>query len=309
MNIEYMKPFADWISISFPTSRSPHMDVISLLNQHTTYHYVELGGGKELYKTGNSGTILVTSKEDYVNLSISGSQLRLAREVGVMSELEQLLASSPYNITRLDIAYDVPIAGPIVLDNIKQTFPSGYAKLAGRDRQLQFTLNQIDSKTQTGTCYFQTKKYNGTVRLTVYDKAWEQLNEQSVVIKPTTRYEFRISRGASLRDFRDPTSMFWHFMPSDVLSKPKNVITYDWVASERISYDEFLDSKITDYQRLKFLIENSPALLQLVRQANTTTGGRQLLEREISYMFQNAVGMQRSGDSEDADSSTGLTTS
>ena len=154
MNTKYLEPFADWLSISFPTSQSPHMDILSLISSHTPLTYVELGGGKELYKTERDGTVHITSKDNYVNLSLSGSILAAARSLSFLTELETLCSSSPYNITRLDIAYDVPIAGHLVLSSIQRTYPTGYANVAGRERQLQFITNQLDSKTQTGTAYF-----------------------------------------------------------------------------------------------------------------------------------------------------------
>lgn len=300
MSTNYLKPFSDWLSISYPTTKSPHLEIISFFNQYAVFEYFELGGGKELYKS-SSGTIHMVSKDNFVNLSLSGSLLNLARKEGEMVSLQMLLSSGPYNITRLDIAYDAPMPGHLVLSNIRALYPTGYAKISSRERQLQYVTNQLETGKETGTCYFQTKKYKGTLKLRVYDKAYEQLQEFNRSIPPTTRYELTIGRGASLKDFSNPENAFWHFIPSGLLRKPVNMYTCKWVAKERIDYDDYLDSKTTDYERLKFLIHNSPALLQLVRSASTTTGGRVLLEREISYMFANAEGMERSGNQKDAE--------
>ena len=294
MSINYLKPFADWLSISYPSSCSPHLDILSLLNSSEPMGYAEMGGGKELYKTLTGGTCFVTSKESYINLSISGSILASSRGAGTLRELESLLGSAPHNITRLDIAYDTPIPGEQTISNIQSAYPTGYAKLASRYRQMNYNLSQLDKGRYTGTAYFQTKSYRGTVLLRVYDKAWEQLQVHDVTIPPTSRYELTVHRGASLRDFSKPDAAFWHFLPEGLLKRPTAVPA--WSATDRINYDEHNGVRATDYERLKFLIQNSPALLQLAEKAASTTGGSLLLEREVrALVSQYAEGMERSG--------------
>lgn len=305
MSINYLKPFADWLSISYPSSCSPHLDVLSLLHSIEPMGYSEMGGGKELYKTLTGGSCFITSKESYTNLSISGSILNSSRGAGALRELESLLGSAPHNITRLDIAYDTPIPGEQTISNIQRAYPTGYAKLAGRHRQMNYNLSQLDKGRYTGTAYFQTRSYRGTVLLRVYDKAWEQLQAQDVTIPPTTRYELTLHRGASLRDFSQPDAAFWHFLPEGLLKRPACVP--EWSATERINYDEHNSDRATDYERLKFLIQNSPALLQLAEKAASVTGGSLLLEREVrALVSQYAEGMERSGDPTVSDSTNGF---
>lgn len=294
MSINYLKPFADWLSISYPASCSPHLEIISLLNDSNPMGYAEMGAGKELYKTEFGGSCFVTSKESYTNLSISGSMLSSSRDAGTFRELESLLGSAPHNITRLDVAYDTPMPGEQAISNIQRMYPTGYAKLAGRSRQMNYNLSQLDKGRQTGTVYFQTKSYKGTILLRAYDKAWEQLQAHGVTIPPTTRYEVTVNRGASLKDFSRPDAVFWHFLPEGLLKRPAGLP--DWSATERIDYDSHNGTRTTDYERLRFLIENSPALLQLVERAASVNGGSLLLEREIRAMLsQYAEGMERSG--------------
>lgn len=285
MTISYLKPFADWLSISYPTSLSPHLDIVSLFTTISPLDYTDLGGAKELYKSTSGGSLFITSKDSYVNLSISGLLLSQARDSEHYRTFLELLASAPYNITRLDVAYDTPLAGPLSIQRIRGIYPTGHAQVATRQRQLQYILNQLNDGTDTGTVYFQNNKYKGTIKLRVYDKAHQMIQEHSTAINPTTRYELSVCRGASLSDFENPASVFWHFLPSDLLDAPEGFTASKWTAAERINYDDYSKGQITDYERLKFLIENHPALLQIVRQSLNVPGGDLLLRRQIEKMF------------------------
>lgn len=294
MNTDYLKTFADWLSISYPTSLSPHMELLSLFSTISPMSYVGMGSGKELYKMESGSTCFVTSKESYCNISISGSLLSQVRGSNKMRDLIDILGSAPHNITRLDIAYDTPMPGEQVISNIQRSFHTGFARVAGRDRQMNYNLSQIAKNRHTGTVYFQNGKYSGTILLRVYDKAWEQLQKLSLSVPPTTRYELTVRRGASLRDFTHPDSIFWHFLPDGLLKRPS--VVSSWSATERVDYDSFDGSLTTDYERLRFLIQNSPALVQLVEKASSVNGGSMLLEREVrSLLSQYAGGMERSG--------------
>lgn len=282
MSTKYLQPFADWLSVSYPSSLSPHQEIISIVNEIATMGYTSMGSGKELYQTDYHGSIFVTTRDNYTNVSISGSVLSLVREADAMNALVMALSSAPHNVTRLDIAYDTPLAGSLSLKKIQRTYPTGYAKLAGRSRQLQYVLAQTDSNTQTGTAYFQNSKYKGTIKLRVYDKAFEQLQNLNHVMSPTTRYELTVARGASIKDFLCPDACFWHFMPEELLKRPEKVSK--WSATDRIDYDEHQSSLVTDYERLRYLIHNSPALSQLINTSASVTGGLKLLQREIAVL-------------------------
>jgi hypothetical protein len=285
MSTNYLTPFSDWLSISYPTSLSPHLDLVSFFNSLSVLTYTDLGGSKELYKVESGGSLFITSRESYVNISISGSLLSLVRGSEHMLGFSQILSSAPYNITRLDIAYDTPIAGSLTIQRIRDRYPDGYAHVANRKRQLQYILNQETLTSTTGTVYFQTNKYKGTIKLRVYDKAYEMLQSRNVVLTPTSRYELSVGRGASLRDFLHPSLAFWHFMPKELLTPPQRFNNLTWSAAERINYDDYTSPSSTDYQRLKFLIENHPVLLELVKASQSVTGGDLLLKRQIDDLL------------------------
>ena len=285
MHTEYFIPFPDWLSISYPTSMSPHLDLVTFLTSISPLEFTDLGGSKHLYKAFSGGSIFITAKNDYVNMSISGTLLKLCRESGLNNELHQILSSAPYNITRLDVAYDVPLSGHIAIDSIHSTYPLGWAVVASRARQLQYILTQLNENERTGTVYFQNSKYKGTIKLKVYDKTHEVFQKTGKDIPSTTRYELSICRGASLKDFASPSSVFWHFLPTDLLKRPDEHKISSWKATERINYDDYTTPLSTDYERLKFLISNHPVLRDLILETQRVHGGDMLLKSQIEQML------------------------
>lgn len=283
MNINYFQPFADFLALSYGAEASPHHDVISHVSILHEVNYSDLGGGTELYSVPDYGTIKIISKDTYVNISMSGGILRLCRETKTFTALMQTLAMYPHNITRVDIAYDVPVDGADSISSIQSKYPSGDIKMAKRTRKINYVLdNRFDGRL-TGTAYFQNRNYKGTIFLRMYDKAHQSQNVLGYELSPTTRYELTVKRGACLRDVTNPDSMFWHFMPSDVLRKPPSLSVELWFASELVSFDKSL-SLSTDYEKLRYVIENSPSLLSIAKQASQTPGGVGLLQRTLERL-------------------------
>jgi hypothetical protein len=284
MPTNYLTPFADWLSISYPASISPHSELVSFFTTLSPLTFKDLGGSKELYKCTNGGSFVITTKQNFVNISISGALLSIVRMNSKMNDFQQILASAPYNITRLDIAYDVPIPGHTSIARIRKLYPEGHAVVANRARQLQYILNQLSETSVTGTVYFQTTKYKGTIKLRVYDKEHEAFQTRNEILPPTTRYELSIGRGASLKDFSTPSSAFWHFVPKELLPRPKEIPTA-WVATPRISYDLYTSFELTDYERFRYVLENHPALTQIIKEACTVNGGDMLLRNQINQLL------------------------
>lgn len=288
-NINHYQAFCDWLSISYPRAVSPLSDVLALLQPLCSIDDFEespRGRDKVLYQFGSLGTLFVTVEDTYHNLSFSGSLLASIRQSNIEREFILSLSSGPYNITRLDAAYDVPIAGGFVISQLQRRFPSGTVKLAKRERKLRYDLSDF-SGSRTGTVYFQDKRYQGNVKLRIYDKALQLLEVHDQVIPATTRYELTVGRGATLNDFVDPTSLFWHYMPSEVLQRPTGLLVKPWKPSGRVSYDNPLYEYLppTDYETLRTLIQNSIALQHLVGKCLRVNGGDKLLLREIGKLL------------------------
>lgn len=282
-DINYFTPFSDWLSISYSSQNSPYTSILAFLNKiNLETKEISKGSEKTLYQCSSGGSLFVTHKLEYHNFSFSGALLQVIRDNEALRDFLLLLGASPYNITRLDVAYDLPLEGSLAIDNIEKAYPTGRAYICSHPRTLQYVLGyNYTGKVKTGTVYFQNSKYKGNVKLRAYDKTKEVLDRTDYLIPPTFRYEFTICRGASLRDFSDPTCVFWHYMPENLLKRPTGDLIDTWKPIDRIEYDKVAKQSPTDFETLRYLIQNSIALRNLIEQASLVNGGASLLHREI----------------------------
>ena len=295
MNINYFVPFTDWLSISHANSNTPVDEVLSFLCNLTTFGHKACSGFEDLYDSC-VGTVKVTRLKASTNISISGGVLSLVRAEHALNDLIMILGSAPYNITRLDAAIDMPVSGALTLQGIQRLYPDGTAQISSRSRKLQYLFEVSDGE-QTGSCYFQSSRYHGHIRLKVYDKAYETLVKKGVSIPPTTRYELTVARGASLRDVVEPSSVLFHYMPNELLKSPKGVVKQAWKPTPRVEYDATLPFFITDYEKYQRVLETHPGLNSLIEHAVNLNGGSELLVRFIQQRIeQYGEAMQRSGD-------------
>jgi hypothetical protein len=149
---------------------------------------------------------------------------------------------------------------------------------------MQMVTSKNQRRVETGTVYFQNKKYKGKILLKVYDKAHEVFESTGLEIPPLTRYELTVARGASLKDFDNPSLVFAHFIPQNLLKFDLDGLKLPWKAKDRINYDEHTEFIQTDLERLRFLIENQPSLRDLVSTAKTIHGGLNLLQLHIEKL-------------------------
>lgn len=283
--IKYFKPFSDWLSLSYSSSSLMNLELDSFLSSLSPVSVEQTGPKKVLYHFGDSlGTCLCTLENNYHNFSFSGSFLRYVRELQREAEFLQLLSTQPHNITRLDVAYDVPVDGPQIITNLQSLYPTGDIRIARRYRKLMYITSPRPSDGKlTGTVYCQTKSYKGTVKLTIYDKSNEVLGKKGLDISPTTRYELRVCRGASLKDYSSPTCVFWHFIPSELLKAPSTFPT--WEAKEKIPFELVPSVGLTDHQKLEFLLSNSAFLTDL----KTTLSNTDLSYQRSAKMIVNKL--------------------
>lgn len=290
-SLSSFKVFPDWLSISFPSSCSPLVEVLDLFGQTGDYETIPRGKDKTLYRW-SSGTLMLTHTDSYHNFSISGGLLDSVRNRVLNSELITLLRSRPHNITRLDVALDLPNPGYLTLANIRKNHPTGKCDIVGHSRNITYVVSQdpFNPGRETGTAYFQSKSYRGYVKLRVYDKVNElyATSEDPRSLKPVfldgrfcTRYEFSICKGASLDDYARPDNVFWHYMPDSVLKRPQTLSVMPWSPCDRVGYDDAETLPQTDYERLRSILEHSVTLRLLVQNASKVNGGLSLLHRII----------------------------
>lgn len=290
-----LEPFSDWLSISFPASASPYNQIIDFFGRIALFKAFPKGKDKMLY-CFDAGTLMVKYTDSYHSFSFSGGVLGLIRGTVHALDFMAILRSAPSNITRLDAAIDIPLPGHMVLSSIQAKYPDGVCEIAGHPRNMFHVISNdpIHAGQVTGTTYFQSKGYKGYVGLRVYDKINEMLNNspelKSVLsTKGLTRYELSVYKGASLDDFARPRDVFWHYLPTDLLKRPQGVEIRPWKPSERISYDSVDTVDVTDYERLRRVLEGSMSLRMFVEQACSTNGGLQLLHRVIDQMSDDEV--------------------
>lgn len=283
-NINHGTVFSDWLAISYAASSSPVSQVLGFLEGITSVHEKPSGRNKTIYRVSDVGTLKVTHEDHYHNLSFSGGVLAALRRLPLHRDFLISIMGPPSNVTRLDVSIDLPVPGHTVLAGIDKRHPDGVIEVAGHPRQLQFITDAI-SGTPTGTVYCQHKGYSGYVFIRVYDKAKEVLDRTGEKIPPTTRYEITVKKGASLRDYTNPESLFWHYMPETILAKPKGKIIAPWSPTERVDYDSKSMSNITDYEALRSLIQTSFSTSSIVDTAKSINGGPELVIREIKQML------------------------
>lgn len=261
MSINYLSPTPDWLSISFSSMFSPFMELDSFLSQlgissHTDSHK------KSLYKFIDGGSCYCLLEADYHNFSFSGSLLGKIRELNLLNEFVSVLLEHPSNITRLDIAFDMPVAFTTYYAKLKALYPTGTVQVLGHSRNSQVILSNCPRTNDlTGTYYFQTSSYKGNTKIKVYDKSFEVYQRTGNIIPSTTRIEITLSRSVSLKDFVKPSSAFWHHLPSDLVERPSGVP--EFVKKPRITLISPSESSLTVFQKYELAIERSAYLTAL----------------------------------------------
>lgn len=259
-----LTPFADWLSISYSSSQTPHLSLDSFFSKLGVIECVETPE-KALYRFLDGGTCLCMLKREFHNFSFSGSTLDVIRKLGLFNEFLTILMDYPSNITRLDIAYDIPLAFTTYYKKLKATYPSGKVEILGHWRKSQVILANCPRTNElTGTYYFQDRTYKGSVKLRVYDKSYETFCRTSTAIPPLTRIELTLSRSVGLKDFVNPLSCFWHHIPSELLKAPENVP--EFVKTARIVLADPIESSLTAWQQFDIIFERSAYLQSLKAQ-------------------------------------------
>lgn len=212
----------DFLNVSVPESdsfsvRRSLLDAIgSLGSTSVTEDLHRLGGG----------TIKITEGRGFSVFGVSGMVLEYLRLCGELSRLLHIFGSAPHRVTRLDVAHDVPVFAPPVLQRILRKARSGSLSLTRkslRPSSVRFidNHNHYEAGFRTGTVYLGTRSAKAYAR--VYDKRNERLDRGFPDPGNMLRYELTVTGKLSptLRDVVEPSPMFWNFM-SEVLPPPAN---------------------------------------------------------------------------------------
>jgi len=158
---------------------------------------------------GVYGVLRSELKPSHARISASGQILQHLRDLGQFDNYLALLSTTPYRVTRLDAAYDVPTDASVRIADILRRFPREISLGRQRPLRVHSLLSTRLDGLKSGTVYFGHRS-RARVTARVYDKALEQFEKRNLVIPPSTRYEITFRDGiSSLRDAYDPTAIFW----------------------------------------------------------------------------------------------------
>lgn len=229
---------------------------------------------------GRGGTFRYQRLGPIVTTGFSGGALESLRQSGCFGGVLWVFTDYPHRVTRLDAAYDVRgvVSGPIIrelYDRYKiRGVPIGTRPLPVR------LHSAIDADgVETGTMYAETK--NSRVKVCVYDKRKEQLDNRGLLVDHWLRYELRVRGGpdgvpVSLRDVQDPTALFWHFMSPAVVNPPGDVEVPRWESAKPVGFVLGPRVPVEPSDRLKRYVEHGGAD-ELARLASACGPGGQAL--------------------------------
>lgn len=234
---------ADYLNISIPYLESGGFqdEVLAAIGMARPHPRPGCPGLYDIGLIGRQiGTLKFVRRGEVFVVSLSGTALMFLRANDCFSDFLWCFAERPHRVTHLDAAYDrrEVEASPVILELYRRGIDRGF-RLSQRKAPVSchFALN--DAGEETGTVYVGAK--NARVSLAVYDKRQEQIVKGRPDPGPMVRYELRFRGGEdavplTLRDAADPTALFWHYMPDDILTPTRGVTVPKWVKTDVAGY-------------------------------------------------------------------------
>lgn len=280
-------PFVDWISVSFPSGLSTLLldalrPIVSVLPGVSAMPYghgwsFPSGGLLQVRSRSSSSAVSV--------LSASGAALSVLRDAGVFADLLRVLASDLHRVTRLDVALDLPVHAPPLLQSLYARSVRGEVSLSRKAlnpaRHVTRYLSPSSTGEDTGTVYLGGR--SAEVKARVYDKRQECLARGLPDLGPLLRAELTVTGavGVSLRDAWSPAAVFWHFMGSaltGIAARPVDVP--EWVPGG-VGFCLPPRPVLDPVQRLERRLDRSAELRDLCELACSVKGGAVLVYRRL----------------------------
>lgn len=200
-----------------------------------TYYFGPPGGMQGTLKFERCGQVFVTS--------LSGQALASLRKAHCFNELLRCFHGRSHRISRLDAAVDISdLDPPAVVVGLYAYWVDRSLRLSQRKvTHIESHIGTGFNGKQTGTVYFGAKY--ARVRLVVYDKQNELVTQKGHPDPgPLVRVELRFRGGEDgvplqLSHAADPTAVFWHFMPPEILCPPADAKIPNWIKSSDVGYD------------------------------------------------------------------------
>jgi hypothetical protein len=284
-------PSADWVSVSFPVNLAP-------LVLDELRHVVSDISGVSAMSTGNGwafpsgGLIQLRSRSlsPVAVISASGAALAALRSVGAYAGYLRVLSSDVHRLTRLDVALDLLVDAPSVLEALYSRAKSGGVSLTRKaldpHRHVSRWQSPDSAGLDTGTVYLGGK--TSEVRSRVYDKRLERIARGLPDPGSWLRAELTVTSamGISLKDAWEPAPVFWHFMAralEGIVTRPSDVPA--WVpAGDSVGFVLPPRPVLDPMQRLERRLERSSELRDLCELARSIRSGAVLVYRRLRQL-------------------------
>lgn len=210
---------ADYLTVTVPSGSVSTLDLAGYFAD-ILGHTIREEGPKTLYFTQDGGALIHTATKKFDRIAASGRILHHFRALGIFRDYLALLSDHPHNVTRLDLACDVPVNPADVLPALYERHKSGYA--FGRKAVPTAWTKKPGLDGRDSGCLYFGHRTKHKVCAAIYDKALEAHEERGEVLPQCLRYEFRFAREveASLRDAAHPEPLFYHVASPDFLARP-----------------------------------------------------------------------------------------
>lgn len=286
--VTYSVPSADWVSVSFPAGlaslvldalRPVVSDISGVSAMSTGNGWVFPSGGLIQARSRSGSPVAV--------ISASGTALAVLRSVRAYTDYLRVLSSDVHRLTRLDVALDVLVDAPPLLEVLYSRAKAGGVSLTRKAldpvRHVSRWQSPDSAGLDTGTVYLGGK--TAEVRARVYDKRLERLVSGLPDPGPWLRAELTVTSamGISLKDAWEPAPVFWHFMAGvleGVVTRPSAVPA--WVpGGDSVGFALPPRPVLDPMQRLERRLEHSSDLQDLCELARSIRGGAILVYRRL----------------------------
>ena len=240
MPLHYLVPSVDWMSVSCPSGIASLLvdDLRPIVSAVPGSCAMSSGDGWYLSDSIDDRGSGIVQRRSHTHspvsvISASGIAVSALRDAGLWSEYLRVFASDSHRVTRLDVALDVLVPAPGLLQSLYKRASSGEVALTRKAlnpaRHLRSIMSPGVTGEDTGTIYLGGK--TAEVKARVYDKRHERIASGFPDPGPWLRAELTVTAavGISLKDAWEPAPVFWHFMTQaldGIISRPVNVATW-----------------------------------------------------------------------------------
>lgn len=282
--------FCDWLDVTYSRDDSPLRKFDLFLDSiNCSVHRQVENDSKSIvttWHTASRGVIKTTRNKNWKKISLGGSALETIRELGVTNEMLTLLSDAPYQITRVDLAYDIAEDAPAHVESLIKKYPKACRLLRKHVATKRYLETREDGET-TGTFYVGGRKTGG-VTARVYDKQRQMLDVFHEKIPPRVRYEITVKKSlpVTLNDVANPESLFWHVASPSLLTRPAHVHNWKPADPDDIGWIMKMPD-LLPYKIMQTRVETSPELERLIQLADELgSDGRGYLVDMISKRLQ-----------------------